>query len=81
MSEAICKNCGGWKGIHHYETMQCPVGGTEAPIGRKQEWMSTTFQDKNEVFTRDEVQAMIDEAIQKHVENFDHVDFMEAHDY
>ena len=41
-----CKNCGGYRGIHHYETDQCPVGGREAPIG-KQEWKSTTFELDN----------------------------------
>jgi len=39
-----CKNCGGDAGIHHYETNRCPVGGREAPIGRSQEYMTTTFQ-------------------------------------
>jgi len=39
-----CKNCGGERGLHHFETDQCPVGGREAPIGRKQEWKSTTFE-------------------------------------
>lgn len=38
-----CKNCGAERGLHHYETDQCPVGGREAPIGRKQEWKTTTF--------------------------------------
>ena len=47
----ICKNCGGDRAIHHYETDQCPLGGREASIGRKQEWKSTTFEieTKNEV--------------------------------
>lgn len=40
----VCNNCGGERGLHHYQTMQCPVGGREAPIGRKQEWMTTTFE-------------------------------------
>lgn len=40
-----CKNCGADQGLHHHETMQCPVGGREAPIGRKQEWMATTYQE------------------------------------
>ncbi len=40
----ICKNCGGERGLHHYETNQCPVGGREAPIGRKQEWKMTLFE-------------------------------------
>ena len=39
-----CKNCGGERGLHHFETDQCPVGGREAPMGRKQEWKSTTFE-------------------------------------
>jgi len=39
-----CKNCGGDEGLHHYQTNQCPVGGREAPVGRKQEWKSTTFE-------------------------------------
>jgi hypothetical protein len=38
-----CKNCGGERGLHHFETDQCPVGGREAPIGRRQEWKTTTF--------------------------------------
>lgn len=42
-----CKNCGGERGLHHYETDQCPVGGREAPIGRKQEWKTTTFEIDN----------------------------------
>lgn len=42
-----CKNCGGDNGIHHYQTNQCPVGGREAPIGRKQEYMGTTFEPDN----------------------------------
>jgi len=39
-----CKNCGGERGLHHFETDQCPFGGREAPISRKQEWKSTTFE-------------------------------------
>lgn len=39
-----CKNCGGERGLHHYQTDQCPVGGREAPVGRKQEWKTTTFE-------------------------------------
>lgn len=39
-----CKNCGGERGIHHYETDQCPVGGCEAHIGRKQEYKTTVFE-------------------------------------
>ena len=47
MKNTTCKNCGGDEAIHHYETNQCPVGGYEAPIGRKQEWKSTTFEAAN----------------------------------
>lgn len=43
MRNTKCKNCGGDEALHHYQTNQCPRNGTEAPIGRKQEWMSTTF--------------------------------------
>ena len=43
-----CKNCGGDRGLHHFETDQCPVGGREAPIDRKQEWKSTTFEIESE---------------------------------
>ena len=43
-----CKNCGGERGLHHSETDQCPIGGREAPIGKKQEWKSTTFEIESE---------------------------------
>lgn len=39
-----CKNCGAEYGLHNGYTDQCPLGGREAPIGRKQEWKSTTFE-------------------------------------
>jgi len=51
-----CKNCGAENGLHHYQTNQCPVGGREAPIGKKQEWKSTTFEKEEE-----NTQAQIDE--------------------
>lgn len=38
-----CRNCGGDRAIHHYQTDQCPVGGVEASIDRKQEWKTATF--------------------------------------
>jgi len=47
MKDTTCTNCGYEEGLHHYQTMQCPVGG-EAPIGRKQEWMDRTYQAPNE---------------------------------
>ena len=39
-----CKNCGAEYGLHHYRTGQCPVGGCEAPLGKTQEYMETTFE-------------------------------------
>jgi hypothetical protein len=42
-----CKNCGGDEGLHHYQTNQCPVGGREAPLNRKQEYMTLTFEPDN----------------------------------
>lgn len=41
----FCANCGGERGIHHYQTDQCPVGGVEAPVSRKQEYKTSTFVD------------------------------------
>lgn len=43
----ICKNCGADKGIHHYKTLQCPVGGVEARVGKEQEWMDIRFEEDN----------------------------------
>lgn len=43
----ICKNCGATNGLHHFETNQCPVGGVEAALGKKQRWMATTFEVEN----------------------------------
>lgn len=44
-SYSKCKNCGADYGLHHYETSQCPAGGVEAPVGKEQIWMTTTFED------------------------------------
>lgn len=45
-STGICANCGADKGLHHYETEQCPKNGMEEyREGRKQEWEDTTWQD------------------------------------
>lgn len=41
-----CLNCGHDRGLHHYQTMQCPRGG-EAPIGKRQEWLDSTFTSDN----------------------------------
>jgi hypothetical protein len=43
MTSDTCANCGGGKGLHHYRTDQCPVGGVEAPDGKLQEWKDSTF--------------------------------------
>ncbi len=40
-----CANCGAPDAIHHFDTMQCPKGGEEAPIGRRQLWMSSTYEE------------------------------------
>jgi hypothetical protein len=52
-----CKNCGGNKSIHHYQTNQCPIGGREAPLGQKEEYMMTTFEPDNS----DELEETVDE--------------------
>ena len=62
-----CKNCGGDRGIHHYQTNQCPVGGREAPIGRKEEWKSTTFEIEPESEV-DELRKAVDELLARVVE-------------
>ena len=60
-----CKNCGGDHGIHHYQTNQCPVGGSEAPIDRKQEYMTTTFESENsdELEELEELREMVKKLI------------------
>ena len=56
-TSTICKNCGGEHGIHHYQTSQCPVGGREAPVGRKQEYKTSTFEPEQD----NELQSLLDE--------------------
>ncbi len=48
-----CKNCGADYGLHHYQTLQCPVGGSEETReGHKQEYMEQRFVPKlNEYIT------------------------------
>lgn len=42
----ICFNCGADKGLHHYETNQCPKNGMEEiHPDRKQKWEDTVFED------------------------------------
>ena len=38
-----CKICGAEDAIHHYETMQCPKGGFEAPLHQRQAWLKTVY--------------------------------------
>ena len=38
-----CLNCHADIGLHHFETMQCPRNGIEAPVGRRQEYDRTVF--------------------------------------
>lgn len=45
MKKGTCKNCGADDGLHNAYTMQCPLSGVEAPLNRKQEWMTTTFEE------------------------------------
>lgn len=54
----ICKNCGGWKGLHHFETDACPLNGVEAPIGRKQKYHSNQFFEQSEVKPYDSFEEM-----------------------
>lgn len=61
--DGICKNCGADYGLHHYETNQCPVGGREAPHGRKQEWKSTTFEEQESVNELQELKNKLAEAL------------------
>ncbi len=44
MTEQTCKNCGGWYGLHHYETNQCPKNGRET---NPQMWEATTYQEED----------------------------------
>ena len=44
MAKGTCTNCGYDEGLHQWETMRCPKGG-EAPIGKKQEWKQSTYEE------------------------------------
>jgi hypothetical protein len=43
-----CKNCGASKGLHHWQTMQCPLGGHEQPVGKPDLWTSETYLEQND---------------------------------
>ena len=44
-TDGHCLNCGADDGLHQAETDLCPRFGREAPVGKKQEWEETTFDD------------------------------------
>lgn len=57
-----CGNCGAWKGLHHFETMQCPAGGVEAMVDKPQRWQETTFIPLREKLLKDSAQDLLDAA-------------------
>ena len=45
----MCKNCGAWRGLHHYETQQCPKNGVEQGLNGKPEvWISTKYEEQKQ---------------------------------
>ena len=74
MSYRTCRKCGYDEGLHHYQTMQCPVGG-EAPIGRKQEWMTQTFEEKDE--SSETIENLLREKSALQAANAELTDFVE----
>ena len=73
-----CKNCGGWKGIHKWDTMQCPFGGVEAGANRPDVWTSSTYEEEDETINElservskleSQIKALLDavpSAVRKH---------------
>ena len=51
-----CANCGATYGIHNGDTDQCPAGGMEAPIGKRQRWDLSTWRATS---VEDELRAQI----------------------
>lgn len=49
MKDDTCKNCGGSEGLHHYQTMQCPVGGVGSYPSI---WMDSRFEAVSNEVTR-----------------------------
>ena len=43
MTTEICKHCNGWRGLHKWDTMQCPYMGTE-----NENWQATTYEEADE---------------------------------
>lgn len=72
-----CKHCGADYGLHHYATNQCPVGGREAPIGRKQEYKSTVF-EQDTTTEIEELREMIKKLTARIEELEEHVETMQA---
>jgi hypothetical protein len=60
MAKDTCKNCGGWKGLHHWETMQCPFGGVESGLDRPDVWVGTHYEEEDDTVKdlRDEVEIL-----------------------
>lgn len=50
-----CKNCGGAREIHAYNTFACPVGGVEAMSGNTQEWTNRTYEELPEKSSLNEI--------------------------
>ena len=74
-----CKNCGGWKGVHHFETGQCPVNGHEAPVGKPDVWTFTTFEQEDDKRVALETAAdELSKAAQKIVTQFNDCDSCEG---
>lgn len=51
----VCANCGGEEGLHQYETLRCPKGGREAPVGRPDVWQNTFWDDGK---TEDDIETL-----------------------
>lgn len=44
-SKDVCKNCGAWRGLHHFKTLQCPQNGREETRdGHKQQWGESVYE-------------------------------------
>lgn len=43
MTTEICKHCNGWRGLHKWDTMQCPYMGME-----NENWQATTYEEADD---------------------------------
>jgi len=57
-NHAICDNCGYSRGLHHYQTLQCPAGG-EVPVWKTQEWMDSVFSLSGLLAERDQLRVAL----------------------